>query len=369
MQIHDSLTLADVTVTSEGFLVAKAAIARTGIQTYRAFELGVTDGDPNRVIKVNRPEEEVFSDEAMRSFERKPVTDGHPPHVVNSQNATLVTLGLTGEKVLRDQGLVSTTITLFDETAVADVTKGRRQLSAGYSADIDWTSGTTDSGEAFDAVQRNIRGNHVALVDAGRCGTECRIGDCQCDAASCSCGGHTVKDTNLTTVTHDGVSIETTDQGAQVITKLSSSLEEANKALADANTANAAAIAAKDKELGEKDSEIAKLKDAEMKPEELERLADSLAKVKSEAAAIVGDMDLSGKTIPEIRRAVVASKFGDEEIKDRSDDYIEARFAGLKPADTDPLRDALRDQATPQANGAWGSNVFDSAGVAMRKEG
>ena len=369
MQIHDFLPLADVEVTGEGFLVAKATIARTGVQEYRAFELGLVDGDPTRIIKVYRPPEEVFADEAMRSFERKPVTNGHPSTAVDASNATQLTLGVTGDAVTRDQHLLKTTITVFDKAAVDDVQGGRRQLSGGYNAVLDFTPGTTPDGEAFDAVQRNIRGNHVALVDAGRCGHECRIGDCQCGSgASCSCGGPKVTTPNLKTITHDGVSIEVTDQGAQVIAKLSESLADSKKALADANTAHVDAIAQKDKELGEKDAEIAKLKDAAVKPEDIDRMVADRADVVGKAKAIA-DIDVSGKSDNEIRRAAVAAKLGDEKVKDKSDDYVAALFDSLAPEQHDPMRDAIRDGVhTTAANDSWSSNVFDSAGVAMRKE-
>ncbi|WP_148934667.1 DUF2213 domain-containing protein, partial [Escherichia coli] len=49
--------------------------------------------------------------------------------------------------------------------------------SAGYRCIVDWTAGLTDAGEPYDAVQRKIRINHVAFVDRGRAGAECRIGD------------------------------------------------------------------------------------------------------------------------------------------------------------------------------------------------
>ena len=67
------------TKTDEGFLICKnVPIARTGTMEYLARELGL-DGDPERIITVNRYEEDVFSPAAMASFEGKIVTDNHPP--------------------------------------------------------------------------------------------------------------------------------------------------------------------------------------------------------------------------------------------------------------------------------------------------
>ena len=370
MQIIDRLTLADLEVTGEGFLVAKATIARSGIQDYQAWELGHTDGDMQRIVRVYRPDDEVFSDDALRSFQRKPVTDGHPWEAVTAKNATKVTLGMTGEQVTRDDRLVRTTITLFDAGAVNDVQRGRRELSGGYTADLDWTAGITPDGEPYDAIQRNIRGNHVALVDAGRCGSECRIGDCGCggSGASCSCGGRKVTDKTLKTITHDGVSIETTEQGAQVIDKLSKSLSDSKTALTDAEKRHADAIAAKDKELGEKDAEIAKLKDQQVKPGDLDKMVADRAAVVADAKAIAPNLDVTGKSLGDIRRMAVAARLGDEKVKDRSDDYIEATFDGLKE-NSDPLGDAFADGTPSHSSGGWNDNVFAAAGVAQRKEG
>ena len=67
------------TKTDEGFLICKnVPIARTGTMEYLARELGL-DGDPERIVAVNRYEEDVFSPAAMASFEGKIVTDNHPP--------------------------------------------------------------------------------------------------------------------------------------------------------------------------------------------------------------------------------------------------------------------------------------------------
>ena len=65
--IQDKISTENFKVTDEGFLVFEdAKIARTGIQEYYAFELGLTDRDPLDVIKVFRPAEEVFSDASMK---------------------------------------------------------------------------------------------------------------------------------------------------------------------------------------------------------------------------------------------------------------------------------------------------------------
>ncbi|RAI34538.1 hypothetical protein CH340_08910 [Rhodoplanes serenus] len=106
---------------------------------------------------------------------------------------------------------------------------------------------------------------------------------------------------------------------------------------------NTAAIAARDKELGTRDAEIAKLKADQLDAAKLDKLVSDRADVLARAKAVVADVDTTGKSIPDIRRAVVAKKLGDAAVKDKSDDYVEALFDGLAKVarPSDPVRDAI----------------------------
>lgn len=55
--------------------------------------------------------------------------------------------------------------------------EAQRELSCGYHYDPDMTPGTTPDGEDYDGIMRNIRGNHVALVEEGRAGPDCTVAD------------------------------------------------------------------------------------------------------------------------------------------------------------------------------------------------
>jgi hypothetical protein len=66
---------------------------------------------------------------------------------------------------------------LKDAKGIGQVESGKRELSAGYTCELDWTPGTTADGHAFDASQRKIKINHLAIVDAARAGSKARIGD------------------------------------------------------------------------------------------------------------------------------------------------------------------------------------------------
>lgn len=157
--------------TDEGFLICRnVPIARTGDQQYLASELGL-DGD--KVVTVHRPEEEVFSEATIASFEGKPVTDNHPSELLDSSNVTIHSKG-HAQNIRRGAGEWNDYLVgdLFvqDERLIEEVRNGKREVSCGYSVDyIDNGDGTY--------TQRNIRGNHIAIVEEGRAGHKAAIMD------------------------------------------------------------------------------------------------------------------------------------------------------------------------------------------------
>ena len=67
MMLFDTVDATGARLTQDGYLVAEANVARTGIQLYSAAELGM-DGEPGKVVRVYRPPDEVFNKDAMASY-------------------------------------------------------------------------------------------------------------------------------------------------------------------------------------------------------------------------------------------------------------------------------------------------------------
>lgn len=178
LNVCDRIGLTARTVTEEGYLIVPSTLARTGVQEYRAFELGLdADGmDPMKVIRLHRPADEVFNPASMASFENKPVTLGHPDKPVTSDNWAELAKGDVRD-VRRAGDLMTGKITVKSRSAIDAIEAGTVELSNGYTFKIDMVPGTAPDGQAYDGIQRNIRGNHVALVDSARCGSVCRLGD------------------------------------------------------------------------------------------------------------------------------------------------------------------------------------------------
>lgn len=355
LKLFDAVALGDARITKDGYLVADARVARAGIQDYRGFEVGKPE---IATVRVYRPETEVFSRDAMASFTHRPTTIDHPPEMVTAENWSKYAVGDTGDEVVRDGDYIRVPLTLMDKSAIDAVRAGKRELSAGYFCDLDFTPGKTPTGEAYDAVQRNIRGNHLAVVDAARAGSKCRIGDVD--------GGKGASPHNkdhlmtLQKLTIDGITVELSDTAAQVVTKLQQQLADASAKLDKTEGARAAADDAHKKALEAKDGEIAALKSKIIDEKALDALLAQRAVAIDAAKKLIGDkFDATGKSIADIRRAAVAARLGDAAVKDKSDDYVAAAFdtlaATVKDAkDTrgNPLADALRDAPSGGAHEA-----------------
>ncbi|MEG4149007.1 DUF2213 domain-containing protein [Microcoleus sp. Pol12B5] len=162
----DSGKLGEWQLTPEGYLVANAKIARIGIQEYPN-----PDGTVRREF---RPPEEVANRDSLKTLCDLPISIEHPPAMLDSSNARQFAVGWNGS-VSYDGGFVSTKVKLIDQHAVKNALDGGRiELSVGYMTKLDWTPGTWE-GQRYDAIQRNIKGNHIALTVKARGGADLRL--------------------------------------------------------------------------------------------------------------------------------------------------------------------------------------------------
>ena len=157
--------------TGEGFLICRnVPIARTGEQEYLGTEIGLDTAD---IIKVNRPPEEVFSPAAMASFEGKPVTNEHPPDLLDPGNVMQFENG-HAQNIRKGtdewEGYLIADLHIHDGDLIRAVQSGKREISCGYECEY------TDNGDGTYS-QKNIRGNHVAVVEHGRAGKRAAILD------------------------------------------------------------------------------------------------------------------------------------------------------------------------------------------------
>ena len=158
-----------------GYLVGRAVVTTIGVFPYL-----LEDGT---IFNELRLPEEVFSKDSLDSLRMLPVTNDHPSSMVNIDNIKELQVGTTGEDVCRfdlvdgeiwgayktDGTEVSIPMKITDKEAVDAVLGGKRALSCGYYRDLEFSEGVW-GGIHYDGIQRNIRYNHVAIVDRGRAG-------------------------------------------------------------------------------------------------------------------------------------------------------------------------------------------------------
>lgn len=154
--------------TPEGYLRIKATFARTGLQRYRRQ-------DGTEAIEY-RPEEEVAKQDALLSLANLPVTLEHPPELLTPETCREYQRGHTGSMVEYRSPFAVGFVTVTDREAIDAVKRGdAREVSVGYRVKFDATPGVTPDGQRYDGVQREISGNHVAIVRKGRAGPEVRL--------------------------------------------------------------------------------------------------------------------------------------------------------------------------------------------------
>jgi hypothetical protein len=161
-----STTLKAPVKTQEGYRRVDGRIARIGVQEYR-------DGSGGMRRELRLPEE-VFDAESLASFNLLPVTNQHPPMLLNADNARQYAVGALGDIRIDENEWIVGTLLIHDKEAIAAVEGGRSQLSNGYSCELDESPGEWN-GQHYDSIQRKIRGNHCALVDAARAGPKARL--------------------------------------------------------------------------------------------------------------------------------------------------------------------------------------------------
>lgn len=175
MRVFYGSRLSDnMTLTPEGYLIClNVPIARTGSQQYLRSELGLLDGDTNSIVDVMRTEAEVFAPATIASFEGKPVTDDHPPVSVTAENIVAYGNG-HAQNIRRGTGeesdLLLADLVINAPNLIQEIQNGRREISCGYDCEY-------MQDEQGRLYQSSIRGNHVAVVPAGRAGHRVAIKD------------------------------------------------------------------------------------------------------------------------------------------------------------------------------------------------
>lgn len=150
--------------TAEGYLVDHPILTTIGI-----FEYKEDDGSVRRELRLP---EYVFEKESLESYKGKPIIITHDAGTVNKDNVEDEQIGTILSPGYKDGENVRAEIIIHDTDSMK--ASGLKELSVGYSLDTIEEPGEWN-GQHYDAIQTNIRVNHLALVYKARAGNKARL--------------------------------------------------------------------------------------------------------------------------------------------------------------------------------------------------
>lgn len=162
-------------VDSNSFeLVKDNPLSAEGVYLYSGKMIGLPDLDPNKLYPVYRPAEEL--EKAADSFNNVPFIIGHEmigkdatPYDQRPASGVLTNVKYKAGKLYGD-------LKIWSEKMKDKILSGVKELSLGYKSVYERSRGVF-KGQTYDFIQRNLRGNHLALVKNGRMGSEMRVYD------------------------------------------------------------------------------------------------------------------------------------------------------------------------------------------------
>jgi hypothetical protein len=327
---YDAGTLKSSKRLDNGWLRAPARLTRVGV-----FEYPLPNGKTFRELRLP---EEVFAEDSLESFAQVPITDDHPSCPLDASNTKTLAVGNVSE-VRADGKFVAASLLITDEATIAKVLAGKQELSCGYTCDLDETPGTY-GGQKYDAVQRRIRGNHVAIVDKGRAGPEAKL---RLDGTAIEtindpvvASGTSLAGVPVQKIKIDGLEYEVSDECAR--SYLTFSAAQA-KALA---TAEARADSAS--------AELKKIPAPD--PGAFRAAVAARVSLEASAAKVLGAQKLDAMSDQELKSAVVKKLDPDAKLEGKSADYIDARFDAAieQAAKKNPGLEAARAATEPHVD-------------------
>lgn len=325
-----------------GQMIAPCSIARVGVMSYLAKECGdaFKDRDPMSIVKIATLEEDLFCKDSIESYRSAPVTVGHPEDDVNTENAKELVKGMLEGLPTPAGKLLDAVLVLNDADAISVAQHESSQLSSGHTARLVLCDAAVTG---YDAKKTHIRCNHIAIVKRGRAGSEVRIADGALPI-------ETEEEPFVEPVIGaDGKVVEPVVPAEPVLPVVEPVVEPV---VAEVTLGDAAALQIEVATL------TVKLEDAQaelkaLKLVDLDTLVEERLEFVSKVLKLNDSIEVKGKTTAELKREVVA-KCRDQDLSDKSDAYVDARFeilledaalGKLPPAETDMTK-ALRNAAT-----------------------
>jgi hypothetical protein len=354
--------------TPEGFLKGRAVLTSVGVFTYKR-------ADGTTVAELRLPEE-VFSAETMNSMNGKPITNNHPASLVTADNAKALQVGsiganpsswvdswslmskekLQGGTVNSDGIHVANDLLITDGATIDEIIAGKRALSMGYTCDIEDKSGIW-AGVEYNAVQRNIKYNHLAIVDKARAGDAAVIHLDSADAVQVENKNTIRRNTmDLKKINLDGVEYEGEPKLVEAYAANKKRADEAEALLktkeAEWKADSASKLSAME---ADRDTQKERADAAEAKVKELEAAKMDEAALDAAIEARVALLESARKAgvevkktdkAEDIKKAVVTALFPKANFDGRDAAYVNARY--------DAAIEALEERGDSGTGGEFG---------------
>jgi uncharacterized protein len=157
--------------------VAISNISKAVVNPYYGREIPDAEAlglDDSKVYQLFRDPKELEA--AAPTFNNVPLLILHKPVSASKPSKELV-VGSTGTDAAFRAPYLTNSLVVWDAAAIAGIESEEQcELSSAYAYKVDMTPGTFD-GVAYDGRMKEIRGNHVALVEVGRAGPDVIVGD------------------------------------------------------------------------------------------------------------------------------------------------------------------------------------------------
>lgn len=130
---------------------------------------------PDEIYYGYRPADELKK--GAETFNNLPLLDKHIEDGAEKEDAKKHRVGSLGDKVKFNAPYLQNSLIVYDQKAIDKVEDGtQKELSCAYRYEPIKQSGEF-GGQRYDFVMTNIRGNHVALVEEGRAGSDVVVAD------------------------------------------------------------------------------------------------------------------------------------------------------------------------------------------------
>jgi hypothetical protein len=279
---------------------------------------------PNgQAVREYRPADEVAKADSLASIEDLPVTVGHPRSGVSGATLDAVSAGHVRSPVASDEAgatLVRGTITVAKSDARAGVQSGKlTETSMGYDCRLDETPGVTPAGQRYDAVQRDLVYNHVALLPPGGARLGTRLDGAENDRVlRLDAAGNQTTDTERTIMKirvkkADGKEVEFEQHSPEHFSHV-----EAER---DAACARADAL------------------EAEVKTHREDAAKAARAELETVAVGVLGkEFKADGKSDRDVKAAVIGARFPSVKLDGKDEAYVSAMFDAALAASPAPAK-------------------------------